>query len=83
MAPGSACVNCHTGQIRPSLTDAPDFEVGGTIYPTKYEPNGCNGADGTTGTDTGTQVLIIDAQQAMRPFDVNSSPVTSSAEATS
>jgi hypothetical protein len=72
MAPGRACINCHSGQIAAGNTDAPDFEVGGTVYKTKHEPNGCNGDDATTGTDTGTKVLIIDATGAMRAFNVNS-----------
>lgn len=53
MNPGMACVACHlttTGQ-------APVFTIAGTIYPTGHEPDGCFGANGSTGA----QVVITGA----------------------
>jgi hypothetical protein len=38
MAPGQACIACHTSQ------GGPGFDVGGTVYPTGHEPDDCNGS---------------------------------------
>jgi len=44
MAPGRACISCHTR----SGGEAPRFAIAGTVYPTAHEPNDCNGAPGVS-----------------------------------
>jgi len=50
MQPGKACITCHE-----SADDSPVVWVGGTVYPTLHEPNGCYGING------GATVVITDA----------------------
>ncbi|MBX3261469.1 MAG: hypothetical protein KIS78_30955 [Labilithrix sp.] len=50
MQPGRACITCHEAQ-----EDDPVVWVGGTVYPTLHEPDGCYGIDG------GASVVITDA----------------------
>ncbi len=49
MQPGKACITCHEAN-----EDEPIVWVGGTVYPTLHEPNGCYGA-------TEGQVVVTDA----------------------
>jgi hypothetical protein len=42
MQPGRACITCHRASKGESIV-----EVGGTVYPTIREPDGCFGVDGT------------------------------------
>jgi mono/diheme cytochrome c family protein len=65
MHPGNACITCHTDQGGPSFT------VAGTVYPTVHEPDECNGIDGTTGANLGTEVLIIDANGNLQSLPVD------------
>jgi len=37
MRPGQACLECHR------RVGGPEFSLAGTVYPTRHEPNGCNG----------------------------------------
>jgi len=41
MQPGRACISCHEAQ-----EDDPVVWVGGTVYPTLHEPDGCYGING-------------------------------------
>jgi mono/diheme cytochrome c family protein len=50
MQPGRACITCHESQ-----EDDPVVWVGGTVYPTLREPDGCYGVDGNA------TVVITDA----------------------
>lgn len=50
MRPGETCIACHTQRGG----KAPAFKVAGTVYPTRHEPNDCNGLAAVT-------VTIIDA----------------------
>ena len=49
MQPGKACISCHESQA-----GYPVLGVGGTVYPTLREPDGCYGVNG------GMSVVIID-----------------------
>lgn len=40
MNPGEACIDCHESE-----REAPDFEVGGTVYSLYDEPNDCDGLE--------------------------------------
>ena len=62
MRPGHACISCHASQSGPS------FAAAGTVFPSAFEPNGCNGSPGST---AGLKVLIIDANGVMRSLPVN------------
>jgi hypothetical protein len=64
MRPGETCITCH------NANEGPLFEVGGTIYPTLHEPDDCAG---TTGSTTGTKVLIIDGTGFVHSLDPNAS----------
>jgi cytochrome c551/c552 len=46
MNPGKACVTCHTSD--PDIDQDAPRVVGGTLYPTFYEPDLCNGFSGAT-----------------------------------
>jgi hypothetical protein len=48
MHPGQKCVSCH------AENGATPFFAAGTVYPTRYEPDECHGAEGA-------KVLLIDA----------------------
>jgi hypothetical protein len=50
MRPGDACISCHRRD------DGPNFQIGGTVYPTAHEPSRCNGADAQ-----GAVVTVTDA----------------------
>lgn len=47
MFPGRACISCHDDERAddPDDDDIPDLVVGGTIYPSLFEPDDCKGAD--------------------------------------
>jgi len=51
MQPGRACITCHEAQ-----EDDPVVWVGGTVYPTLHEPDGCYGAGAA-----GAVVVVTDA----------------------
>lgn len=51
MQPGRACITCHEQE-----EDDPVVWVGGTVYPTLHEPDGCHGISGG-----GVTVVITDA----------------------
>ncbi len=53
MNPGIACIACHVTERR-----APQFSVGGTVYPTGHEPDRCNGINGVT---SGVTVDVTDS----------------------
>lgn len=59
MAPGRACMSCHTG----AGEEQSGFTVAGTVYPSAHEPNDCQSA-GVSGsvvqiTDANNQVLTL------------------------
>ncbi len=60
MAPGKACMACH------SAMGGPSFTLAGTVYPTLHEPNSCNGATGA-----GLSVVIVDAAGKSHTMPVN------------
>lgn len=64
MRPGKACISCHTLQSGPALA------AGGTVFPSLFEPDDCNGSN--AGTAAPMKVLIIDANGAMKTHSVNS-----------
>jgi mono/diheme cytochrome c family protein len=66
MHPGRACVSCHGSTDE---EDAPSFSVGGTVFPTAHEPDGCYGFDGEEATDT--FVVITDANGHELRLEVN------------
>jgi len=61
MHPGGACITCHA---RSDEDEAPQFQIGGTVYPTGHEPNDCNGA-------TGAAVEVTDAGGRVTALPVN------------
>jgi hypothetical protein len=63
MAPGQACISCHTANGGPS------FVIAGTVFPTAHEPNNCDGANGTT---NGAMVVITDKNGTVHNVSVNS-----------
>ena len=63
MAPGHACMSCHTGQ-----GEAPHFYLAGTVYPSAHEPNDCQ----STGV-SGTTVEITDANGQVTSLSVGAS----------
>ena len=68
MHPGRACLSCHTAMADDE--DTPNLWVGGTVYPTRHEPDDCLGADGRDTYD-GAFVRIIDAMGRQYDLDVN------------
>jgi hypothetical protein len=54
MQPGRACISCHQTQS----DEGPIVAIGGTVYPTVHEPDGCFGANGSM---SGAEVVIVDA----------------------
>jgi hypothetical protein len=64
MHPGGACTACHDQNAR-----APSFTIAGTVFPTAHEPDDCNGASGTT---SGAQIVITDANGKVTKIAVNS-----------
>ncbi len=60
MAPGKACIACH------SASGGPAFTLAGTVYPTLHEPNLCNGASAAN-----LSVVIIDAAGKTHTMPVN------------
>ena len=52
MAPGEACISCH------SRGEGPRLSIAGTEYPTAHEPDDCNGGNGVSGPPT---IVITDA----------------------
>lgn len=75
MHPGRACISCHAtgggdddddddGDNKHDHDDAPLFTAAGTVYPTHYEPDDCNGS--------GTEVTITDANGVSQTLTVNS-----------
>ena len=63
MAPGQACITCH------SQGEGPRFAFAGTVYPTAHEPDDCLGVNGTTGVT----VVITGADGATATAAVNRS----------
>jgi hypothetical protein len=53
MAPGQACISCH------SQGEGPRFAIAGTVYPTAHEPDDCNGT--SSGTSGSISVVITGA----------------------
>jgi hypothetical protein len=53
MAPGRACVACHTGG------EGGAFSAGGTVYPTAHEPDNCNGAASASVEITDANGLVV------------------------
>lgn len=64
MHPGAACITCHD-----QSNQAPSFTIAGTVFPTAHEPDDCNGASGTT---SGAQIVITDANGKVTTIAVNS-----------
>ena len=64
MHPGRACITCHD-----QSNQAPSFTIAGTIFPTAHEPDDCNGASGTA---SGAQIVITDANGKVTKIAVNS-----------
>ena len=64
MHPGGACITCHDQR-----NQAPSFTIAGTVFPTAHEPDDCNGASGTT---SGAQIVITDANGKITKIAVNS-----------
>jgi mono/diheme cytochrome c family protein len=60
MAPGQACVACH------SRGEGPRYSIAGTVYPTAHEPDNCLGSPG------GVSVVITGADGAVVTLPVNS-----------
>jgi hypothetical protein len=60
MAPGQACVACHSRS-----REAPLFAIAGTVYPSGHEPDNCMGS-------AGAQVVITDASGAVFTLNTNS-----------
>jgi hypothetical protein len=56
--PGASCASCHDSSSNHPLT------VGGTIYPTPNEPDGCAGT-------TGMSVVLLDANGATHTLTAN------------
>jgi hypothetical protein len=65
MAPGRACIACHQND-----DEAPQLQIGGTVYATAHEPNDCYGADGSK--LNGAVVVITDANGKTYALKVNS-----------
>jgi mono/diheme cytochrome c family protein len=62
MHPGNACIACHATAGDDDATrrhGAPQFTIGGTVYPTGHEPNDCNGAASATVEVTDANNTII------------------------
>lgn len=64
MHPGGACITCHD-----QSNQAPSFTIAGTVFPTAHEPDDCNGASGST---SGAQIVITDANGRVTMIAVNS-----------
>jgi hypothetical protein len=67
MHPGRACIACHAtsgGDDVERHGEAPQFTIGGTVYPTGHEPDDCNGA-------TSASVEITDVNQKVITLPVN------------
>lgn len=68
MHPGNACIACHAtaGGDVTRRHDAPQFTIGGTVYPTGHEPNDCNGAASATVeiTDASNTVISLPTNAA-------------------
>jgi mono/diheme cytochrome c family protein len=62
MAPGEACIACHSRS-----SGAPLFAIAGTVYPTAHEPSDCDGIVGATSVT----VVIIDATGTTTTLQVN------------
>jgi hypothetical protein len=60
MAPGQACVACH------SRGEGPRYTIAGTVYPTAHEPDNCLGSPG------GVSVVITGADGVVVTLPVNS-----------
>lgn len=67
MAPGRACIDCHTRERLGGEDEAPAFWVAGTLYPTGHEANNCNGADGRSAY----RVDVTDAAGRVHALPVN------------
>jgi hypothetical protein len=61
MHPGLECISCH------SRSDAPQFAIAGTIYPTGHEYDDCNGS-----AAVGAVVHVSDNAGVTRSFTANS-----------
>lgn len=61
MAPGQACISCH------SRGDGPRYNFAGTVYPTAHEPDNCLGVSGSSSV----QVVITGADGATLTLPVN------------
>ncbi len=64
MLPGRACITCHAAS-----SEAPKFQLAGTVYPTAHEPDSCVGTSGS-GTIT---VEITDSKGTVSTLTPNSS----------
>lgn len=62
MAPGQACIDCHSGG------EGPLYTIAGTVYPTAHEPDGCNGLPPNLGQ---AKVVVTDANGAQTALTVN------------
>ena len=60
MRPGEACVACHQAQ------GGPNFNVGGTVYPTGHEPNDC-----VASASAGAVVTVLDSAGSTASFTAN------------
>jgi hypothetical protein len=59
MNPGMTCIACHNIDEQ-----GPEFELGGTLYPTAHEPDSCGGV-------LGYRILVIDAAGNVHTTDTN------------
>ena len=61
MAPGQACISCH------SQGEGPRYTFAGTVYPTAHEPDDCLGVNGSSTV----QVVITGADGTIHTLPVN------------
>ncbi|MGO8971297.1 MAG: hypothetical protein ACLQDQ_17215 [Myxococcaceae bacterium] len=61
MRPGEACIACH------QTHGGPNFNVGGTVYPTGHEPDDC-----VASASAGAVVTVTDSTGATASFTANS-----------